>query len=124
MSDIGLQGSIYEQLRSYADRLDHALIQLRSEEPKAVKSGREHAAQLLRELTDKDTLNPTARLVSLILKQELPSQTGRGLDLCDALAQTLEQRLPDSTEFRHLEQIAMTLDIECTTTLARIHGRT
>ena len=124
MSDIGLQGSIYEQLRSYADRLDHALIQLRSEEPKAAKSGREHAAQLLRELTDKDTLNPTARLVSLILKQELPSQTGRGLDLCDALAQTLEQRLPDSTEFRHLEQIAMTLDIECTTTLARIHGRT
>ena len=49
--------------------------------------------------------------------------SGKGLSLCESLAQTLEQRVPDSNELNQLEQIAMTLDKECSSTLARIKGK-
>jgi hypothetical protein len=35
----------------------------------------------------------------------------------------LEHRSPNSGELQQLEQIAVTLDNECTSTLARIRGR-
>ncbi len=123
MSDTGLYGSVYEYLRTYADRLDQSLIGLRNPDINIAKHARVEIVRLLREITDNNSTNPATRLVSVILKQDLPLVTGKGLSLCESLAQTLEQRVPDSNELNQLEQIAMTLDNECSNTLARLRGK-
>lgn len=123
MSDTGLYGIVYEHLRIYADRLDRSLIGLRNPDSNIAKHARLEIVRLLREITDINSTNPATRLVSVILKQDLPSVIGKGLPLCESLAQTLEQRVPNSNELNQLEQIAITLDKECSTTLARIRGK-
>jgi hypothetical protein len=123
VSDTGLYGSVYEHLRIYADRLDQSLIGLRNSDSSAAKHARLEIVRLLREITDNNSTNPATRLVSVILKQDLPSVAGKGLPLCESLAQALEQRLPDSNELNQLEQIAIILDKECSSTLARMRGR-
>lgn len=123
MTDTGLFGSIYEQLRTYADRLDRALVGLRSPRSAIAEESRRELAALLYEITDKNSTNPATRFVALVLKQELPSISGHGLGLCDSLARILEQRLPSATELNQLEQIAIALDRECSSTLARISGQ-
>jgi hypothetical protein len=123
MSDTGLYGSVYEHLRMYADRLDQSLIGLRNPDSSITRHSRLEIVRLLREITDNKSTNPATRLVSIILKQDLPSVTGNGLRLCRSLAETLEQRMPNSNELDQLEQIAITLDKECSTTLARIRGQ-
>ncbi len=123
MSDVGLYGSIYEQLRSYADRLDRALIALRHPQADIAAEAREDILVILREITNRDSADPAARLVTAILKQGLPAVAGQGLALCEALARTLEQRPPNVAELSQLEQIALTLDKECSKTLARIKGK-
>ena len=123
MSDVGLYGSIYEQLRSYADKLDHALIALRNPQPKIAKKAREEIVGLLQEITNKDSTDPTSRLVSAILKQGLPVVAGEGFSICVSLTNALEQRPPSSLELNQLELIAFALDKECTSTLDRIKGK-
>lgn len=123
MSDIGLSGSIYEQLRSYADRLDRALIELRNPQENIAQSARQEIIVFLREITNLHSVNPATRLVAAILKQGLPSVTGQGLALCSQLANALEQRIPSLTEMSQLEQVARALDKECSSTLARIKGK-
>jgi hypothetical protein len=123
VSDTGLYGSVYEHLRTYADRLDRSLIGLRSPDGSVAINARMEIVRLLREITDNKSTNPATRLVTVILKQELPSIAGKGLPLCESLAQALERRRPDSNELNQLEQIAITLDKECSSTLARIQGK-
>ncbi len=123
MSDTGLYGSVYEHLRTYADRLDRSLIGLRSPDGSVAKNAQMEIVCLLREITDNKSTNPATRLVTVILKQDLPSVAGKGLPLCESLAQALERRRPDSNELNQLEQIAITLDKECSSTLARIQGK-
>lgn len=123
MSDTGLYGSVYEQLRTYADRLDRALVALRNPQADVAQKARLEIVGLLREITDKNSTNPATRFVAIILKQELPAMSGQGLSLCDALAKALEQRTPNQTELNQLEQIAIALDKECSSTLARIKGK-
>jgi len=123
MSDIGLLGSIYEQLRSYADKLDHALIGLRDPQPEVAQRARAEIVGLLHEITNKDSMDPTSRLVTAILKQGLPTIAGQGLSLCVSLRKALEQRPPTSLEMSQLELVALTLDKECSSTLARIKGK-
>ena len=123
MSDTGLYGSVYEQLRTYADRLDRALIAMRNPQNDVAPKARLEIAGLLREITDKNSTNPATRFVAVILKQELPAVSGQGLSLCDSLANVLEQRAPNQVELNHLEQIAIALDKECSSTLARIKGK-
>ena len=123
MTDTGLYGSVYEHLRTYADRLDRSLIGLRNPDSNIVKHARMEIARLLREVIDGNSTNPATRFVSIILKQDLPPVTGKGLPLCESLANTLERRLPDSDELYQLEKIAIILDKECASTLARMKGR-
>lgn len=123
MSDIGLYGSIYEHLRSYADKLDRALIALRNPQAHIAQQARQEIVGLLREITNKDSTDPAVRLVTAILKQGLPAVAGQGLGLCDSLAKALEQRPPNPVELNQLEQVALTLDKECSSTLARIKGK-
>lgn len=121
MSNIGLYGSIYEQLRAYADKLDKALVGLRNVE--TASKARQDIAALLQEITSKDTPNPAGRFVSLTLKRELPARSGQGLGHYEELARQLTQRIPTSLEIEELEQLALALDKECSTTLERIKGK-
>lgn len=124
MSDTGLYGSVYEHLRIYADRLDRSLIGLRNPDSNISKHARLEIARLLREVIDNRSTNPATRFVSIILKQDLPSIAGKGLPLCESLAQILEQRSPNPIELDQLEKIAIILDKECSSTLARMKGKT
>ncbi|MBI4583219.1 MAG: hypothetical protein HY717_04270 [Planctomycetes bacterium] len=123
MSDTGLYGSVYEQLRTYADSLDRALIGLRNRNDDVAHKARLAIVTLLREITNKNSTNPATRFVAVILKQELPAVSGQGLSLCDSLANMLEQHPPSETELQQLEQVAIALDKECSSTLARIKGK-
>lgn len=123
MSDTGLFGSVYEQLRVYADRLDCSLISLRNPQVGVANKARIDIANLLREITDRTSTNPTTRFVAVILKQELPAISGQGLSLCSSLAKIIEQRPPNAIELEQLEHIALALDKECSNTLARIKGK-
>lgn len=123
MSDTGLYGSVYEQLRTHAERLDRSLVDLRSHEPGVSARARSEIAKLLREIADKNPLNPATRFVAIILRQELPALCGKGLSRCESLADAVAQRAPNQVELNQLEQIAMALDKECSITLARIKGK-
>jgi len=123
MSDVGLHGSIYEQLRSYADRLDRALIGLRSLQADAALQSRGDIAALLREIANKQSGSLASQFIALILRQELPSVVGQGFAGCESLATNLDKRPPNTSELAQLEQIALAIDRECASTLARIKGR-
>ena len=123
MSDIGLHGSIYEQLRGYADKIDKALIGLRNPQADAALQARMEIVGILRDIANKKSKNPATQFIAVVLKQELPSVVGQGFVLCETLSGVLEARAPTSAELVQLEQIAMAIDRECASTLARIKGR-
>src|SRR5689334_1505455 len=96
MSNIGFFGSMYEELRTYADKLDRALVGLRSLET-ATKAS-EEVAMILHEIVSKETRNPTVRFVSFALKKDLQSRSGQGLSRYELLAKQLGKRTPTQTE--------------------------
>jgi hypothetical protein len=123
MSDTGLYGTVYEQLRTYAEKLDRSLVDLRNPRPEVAKDARSEIAKLLREITNKHSMNPATRFVAIVLKQELPAISGQGLSLCNSLANAIDHRAPNQLELTQLEQIAIALDKECSITLARVKGK-
>lgn len=123
MSDAGLNASIYEQLREYADQLDKALANVRSQEQSTVDAARQELVAMLRDLSQGESLNPTARLVAIILKHELPGSAGHHTGFLSTLAHALESRAPTQTDIAHLEQIALAIDREWSNTGARMRGR-
>ena len=118
MSDVGLNGSIYQQLRSYADTMDRALIDLRNPQDTIVDEARRQIVDLLRKATVNQSVDHAALMLRIVLRRRLP-----GLVLCDKLATVLEGRPPNSSELDQLEHIALELDKECSTALARIRGK-
>lgn len=118
MSDGALNGSIYQQLRSYADTLDRALIDLRNPQNTIVDEARRQIADLLRKATANQSEDHAAMMLRIVLRRRL-----QGLGLCDKLATALERRPPDPCELDQLERIALVLDKECSTALARIRGK-
>lgn len=124
MSDTGLFGSIYQQLRHYADRLDRALVQIRSADVTINEPARQEISGLLRELCQKDNPDPAAQLVFLVLKQQANSIYNQDATICESLANALDKRMPNKTEISKLQDIAAAIDRECSDTMARLRGRT
>jgi len=122
MSDIGLYSSLYEQLRTYADRFDRGLIMLRSHSGEAAQRARRELAALLGEIADSESTSPAARFVAIVVNQELASASGQGLAVCVSLARALDIRCPTPSELGQLERIAAVVDQECSSTLARMRG--
>jgi len=123
MSDTGLFGSIYEQLRQCADRFDRALVRLNSHDGKAVDAARKELADLLRDIARAESGQPSARLVALVLRRELSQTYGEGLNVCEAVATSLDRDELSEEDLSKLEHIAATLDSECSETMARLRGR-
>ena len=118
LSDVALNGSIYQQLRSYADTLDRALIDLRDPRETKADEARRQIADLLRKATVNQSVDHAAVMLRIVLGRRL-----QGLALCDKLATVLEGGPPNSSELDQLEHIALELDKECRTALARIRGK-
>ena len=118
MSEVALNGSIYQQLRTYADMLDRALIDLRNPQNTIVDEARRKIAGLLSDATAEQSLDHTALMVRIVLRRRL-----QGLGLCEKLATVLGERLPNSSELNQLEHVARELDKECSTVLARTRGK-
>ena len=123
MSDTGLYGSLYEQLRAYADRFDWGLIALRSQPRETTLKTRQELAALLNDIAKQESPDPATRFIGIILNRELASSSGHGLAACAALAQALAERPPSEVEMGQLEKISFVLDEECTATVARMRGR-
>lgn len=118
MSDVALNGSIYQQLRTFADSLDRALIDLRNPQRLIVDEARKDIAGLLRKATAKQSVDHTALMIRIVLKRRL-----QGLVICEKLVTVLEGRPPNSSELDQLEHIALELDKECSIALARTRNR-
>ena len=119
MSDGALDGSIYQQLRSYADTLDRALIGLCNPQDRIAVEARRQIAGLLRKATVNQSEDHAEMMLRIVLRRRLQG----GIMLCDKLATVLEGRPPDSSELDQLKYIAIELDKECSTALARIRSK-
>ena len=89
MSDTGLYGSIYEQLRETADHIDRALVNLRN--PAMAERARNDLADLLGKITDAQSTDPEVRLLAVVLKQEPPGLICTRFSRQDATPTTTQQ---------------------------------
>ncbi len=121
MSDVGLYGSMYGQLRNYADQIDKMIVALKHPDAGVASAAGKKLAGLLHEILDVNTLNPKALLVQKVLERELPEFNGIGS--ITAVLTTLEQHRIGEYEMAAIEKIAMILDNKCADTLARMRGR-
>ncbi len=121
MSDVGLYGSMYGQLRNYADRIDKMIVGLKNPDTRISAAASKNLAGLLREILDVNTLNPKALLVQKVLERELSEFNGAGS--AGAIVTALERCQIGEYEMAAIERIAMILDDECADTLARMRGR-
>lgn len=123
MSDLGLFGSIYEQLREYSDQFNNSLLTIRRHEGTQRAEARLRLARLLRSVTDKQNSSPSAHIVRMVLQRELPRTFGQPVSICDTLADALEQRDPLPQELESLDKIAMAVNTECYSTMERMRGK-
>ncbi len=123
MSDIGLFGSVYEQIREYSDQLDTLLLDVHGAEEPQSAYARQRLAILLRTVADARNKSPSVQVVRMVLRRELTNTLGRPDNLCNSLAAVLEQRQPSKQELDQLDKIAIALDTERQTTMARMRGR-
>ena len=123
MSNMGVNASIYEQLRVYADRIDYALIKIRSKDKDAADNARMDLVKLLREIgmSKTDKLGP--QLVATVLKEELSGRFGKLDEVFQKLAENVEKNVADADDFKKLEDIALAIDKECLSASARLQGR-
>jgi len=123
MSDMGLNASIYEQLRVYADKFDCALVKLHSQDKGAAEKARLSLAEALKEIGSANTDKPGSRLVAMVLRQELGDKLGNVDDAFRALAEVLNTKTPQDDDIEKLESIASAIDKECLNAGARMRGR-
>lgn len=124
MSDIGLDETVYEQLRLYAEKLDRNLVGLKSSDEQRVRDARNEVVDLLKEIVNARSTNPSARIVALILDRELRTSTVGGERGFESVALSIESRAPTREDLDWLERIAVLLDRECSHTFERIKGTT
>lgn len=123
MSDMGLNSSIYEQLRVYADRFDCGLVKLNSKDTNAVKKARYEIASTLREISSTEKACPGSRIVFMILQQHLTYKHADMSKSLNSLADALEKGSQNSNQIKEIEDIASAIDKECLITGSRTRGR-
>ena len=120
MSEIGLNASIYEQLRVYADRIDFALIKIKSPDIPEAEKARKDLVELLREISTSQTLKPGILLLNVILQEELSGGPLKIEENLQNLAYVVERRTENIEDYKHLEEIASVIDKECLNVSARM----
>ncbi len=120
MSDLGLFGSVYDQLRSYSDRIDRLLITIASPGARERSGAEAELAELLRRFAqpETETSSHALRLVTHVLRQEFSSSDyPNGFT---TLAEELEKGVLDDNGTLVLERIAATLDRKCSEMRSRM----
>lgn len=123
MSDLGLFGSVYEQLHEYSDQFNKFLFTIRRHDGIQRTEARLRLAQLLRSVTDKQNNSPSAHIVRMVLQRELPRTLGQPVSICDTLADALEHRDPLPQELESLGKISIAVNTECYSTMERMQGK-
>lgn len=123
MSDMGLNASIYEQLRVYADRIDCSLIKLHSNDEKKSQEARRELAELLRDIASFTTKKPELSLVAAVLREELSGTAEHFEEVLQQLADSIENDIHGMEDFKKLEDIASAIDKECLSASERMRGR-
>lgn len=123
MSDAGLYGGIYDQLRRYADRLDRDLILLRGTDPGTATLARKDIAELLRTLAAHEPARLPDRLAAVVLRNELGRVYGEAAGTFEQLALSLDAGGPSAGDIAKLEAIAAAIDRGCSDAMARLRGK-
>ena len=81
MNNAGLESSIYEQLRSYSEALNHYLVRLKTEQPAPVFTPPAEVAELIRGLGESVPIEVSVQLLSSGMKERgvFPVSTVRRL---------------------------------------------
>ena len=122
MSEIGLNLSIYEQLRTYADKLDGALKHLNANNEAEVKLGGEEIYHILREIGTPEHSNPASQLIAIVLKKQFGVTLGGQVFDFIALANAALGNHMTDFDLRNLEAIAAAVDRECAYTQSRLRS--
>jgi hypothetical protein len=120
MSEIGLNASIYEYLRIYADRIDYALIKIKSSNNQEAENARKDLVELLHEIGANETLKPGVLLLNVILQEELSSWSSTTKEAFQRLAYAMERKTENREDYKNLEEIAAVIDKECLSVSSRM----
>lgn len=120
MSDMGLHGSIYSQLRTYSDKIDGLVVSVRSPNSSNRQSAQKELATLLKQLSAPEHETNAIRLVRYVLQDEFG--IGNYEKTLFDMAESLERGELNENNLERLERMASVLDRECSQTLARMRG--
>jgi hypothetical protein len=120
MSEIGLNASIYEYLRIYADRIDYALIKIRSSNIQESEKARKDLVELLQEIGVDESLKPEILLLNVILREQWTSQPSTTKETFQRLAYAMERKTENGDDYKNLEEIAAVIDKECLNVSSRM----
>jgi len=120
MSDMGLHGSIYSQLRTYSDKIDRLVVSVRSPDSSNRQSAQKELATLLKQLSAPEHETNAIRLVRYVLQDEFG--IGNYEKTLIDVAESLENGKLNENDLERLERIASALDRECSQTLDRMRG--
>lgn len=122
MSDIGLNASIYEQLRFYADIFDCSLVKLRSQDQAAAIRARIDIVKVLREMGSADLDKPGPRFIALMFQQEFTRILGNYENAFIGIADNIEKGKVSNEDIKILENIASLIDKQCIDAGSRMRG--
>jgi hypothetical protein len=116
MNNAGLESSIYDQLRSYSEALNHYLVRLKTEQPTTAFTPPAEVAELIRGLGDSNPIDVSVQLLSSGMKERgaFPDSTVRRLRLA------LDAARRDSETLTDLERLAQFLGRQQAGAFARL----
>jgi hypothetical protein len=116
MNNAGLESSIYEQLRSYSEALNHYLVRLKTEQLAPVFTPPAEVAELIRALGESVPIEVSVQLLSSDIKERgaLPASTIR------RLRAALDAGLRENETVSDLERLALFLGHQQAGAFARL----
>ena len=116
MNNAGLESSIYEQLRSYSEALNHYLVRLKTDPPSSVFNPPAEVAELIRGLGESVPIEVSVQLLSSGMKERgvFPDSTVRRLRVA------LDTGKPDQETVTDLERLAQFLGRQQAGAFARL----
>jgi hypothetical protein len=116
MNNAGLESSIYEQLRSYSEALNHYLVMLKTEQPAPTFTPPPEVAELIRGLGENVPIEVSVQLLSSGMKERgaFPDSTVRRLRV------SLDAGRRDQETLADLERLAQFLGRQQAGAFARL----
>lgn len=117
MSNPGFYSDIYQQIRTYAELVDHVIIGLK-DNLKSRDPNREQLAEILDGFAEQEQRDLSVRIITIMLGDG----TGENLDKWIRLRDRLRMSAPDRSLIDDLEQFAQVLEQQQADALAKMRG--